>query len=124
MQIVVFFFTMFGHSPTQYVGHPRFHSFLCRAPTQRGVVNALADIVSFHTAAYPKAPMIYRGCCILMLCVCYAKPPPWSLTAVWIALRFSGRAAVATAPTRAVKKDPRKLHTVLAGLPLLSLYLG
>ena len=103
MQAVVFFFTLPGHSPTQCVGHPRFHSFLSRPPTRRGVVDTIADTVSFHTTTYPGTPMIYRGCCVLMLCVCFAKPPPWSFTAVWIPLRFSGRAAVATAPTRAVK---------------------
>ena len=59
-----------------------------------------------------------------MLCACFAKTPPWSLTTVWIALRSSGRAAVATDRTTAVKTDPRKLHTVLAGLPLLRVYLA
>ena len=59
-----------------------------------------------------------------MLCACFAKTPPWSLTTVWIALRSSGRTAIATDRTTAVKTDPRKLHTVLAGLPLLCVYLA
>ena len=55
---------------------------------------------------------------------CFAKTPHWSLNAGWIGLRSSRRAAIVTAPNRAVKKDPRKLHTVLARLPLCPVDLG
>ena len=44
-------------------------SILSRPPTQRQVVHTIADIVGFHSAAYPKMLLICRACGVLMLCV-------------------------------------------------------